>query len=240
MKNTIQGIRLNSLTNETHTQFCTDVDALFSGTGIEASDFASLHALYRSALAEENKALDYMSKSAVTGSIAEEDNRRDSLFRGFYDVVKGCTNHYDAALSRQAVRLLDIILFYGNITKKPLSAETAALNDLLRELSAPEPAAAVAALELTEWVSRLAESNRNLSTLMLERDSETAAKRQHQMKTARVAADRYYRALVSLVEIRMLTESSPQLQTFVAGLNATIARYDNTLNRAGKITKKTS
>ena len=229
MKAVITNISLARMKNEVHAQFNESVNSLIVKTGAAALEIETLYALYKQAFDNELEALDLIRKSELTAQISEQDRLRDSLFRGFSDTVKGFRNHFDPDVRDAANRLWNIVLHYGNIAQKTLDAETAAINDLMRELQHPDLAPAVQRLQVNDWISRLADENAQFHALMMNRYNEPVGKTSYRMKTTRVETDRYYRAIVLHVENSVLTGKTNPADAFIVELNAIITRFKNIL-----------
>jgi hypothetical protein len=228
METLIIHIRVYKLKNETHVQFNEDVDAVFAKYNPQAIGIEPWYFRYKSALNNEIEALDFFRKSRLTGKIAEQDNIRDNIFRGFADSVKGATKHYDPAYREAANLLYGVFGHYGNIARKSLDDETAAINDFVRELNQPSPANAVALLGLSAWQSKLVEENAKFVELMSERYSETAQKTALRMKTTRIETDMYYQAIILQIENQNLIGIAVS-KDFIRELNAVIERFRNIL-----------
>ncbi|MDR1153963.1 MAG: DUF6261 family protein, partial [Bacteroidales bacterium] len=151
--------------------------------------------------------------------------KRDDIYRGFVDTVKGAAKHFDPAHREAAHLLLGIFKHYGNIARKTLDDETAAINDFARELNRAEPAQAVALLGANVWLDKLVEENHAFVELMKERYSETAEKTVFRMKVTRVETDRYYHAIISQIENQILA-GIPVNESFIREINAVIKRFE--------------
>jgi hypothetical protein len=123
---------------------------------------------------------------------------------------------------------MDIERDYGNIARKPLDDETAAINDPARELALPEPVQAIVTLGLSAWLNKLIEENAKFVELMSERYDETAQKTSLRMKTTRNETDKYYQAIISQIENQYLVGINVN-ESFIKELNAVIERFKNIL-----------
>jgi hypothetical protein len=216
--------------HEIHVQFYESINTLVVQTGIiEALKAEALYILFKQALDNELKALDVIIKSELTAVILEKDRERDSIFRGFSDIVKGLRNHFDHEMRKDANKLWNIFLHYGNVTQKSLDAETAAINDIIREFRRAEIAVIIEALQLKMWVEKLEEVNGGFHSLMMERYSEPIGKTSFRMKTARLETDKYYRAMITHFENMALTGQMNSDDDFFVQLNNIIRRFKNIL-----------
>jgi len=230
MKDSITKISLVRLKNETHVQFHESVNTLIGKTTATELKIDALYALYRSAFENELEALDIIRKSELTEQISEQDRIRDSIFRGLSDAVKSYRNHFEASYRNAANKLWTVFLHYGNIAKKTLDDQTAAVNDILREFERPELKEAIDMLQLGEWRDKLAEENTKFHALMMERYNEPVGKTTFRMKDTRIITDKYYRTIVNVLESMLLTGgTNDKFNNFITELNAIIKRYKDIL-----------
>jgi hypothetical protein len=190
--------------------------------------FKLLYDAYDVAYSHEVLALDLILKSEYTVQIHAQDRERDRLFRGFAETVKGATHHYDPTVATAAHLLLDIFNHYGNIAQRTLDDETAALNDLLRELEAPAAAAAMTAAGVGAWHTQLAAANAAFAALMTDRYVEAATRTPYRMVPTRRETDKYYHAIVNQLENQLLA-GVHTADELVAELNAVLERYKRIL-----------
>jgi hypothetical protein len=228
MNEIIVRISLQSLKNETHVQFNEGIDSVFVKHNPQSLGIQPLYVLYRGALNNEVIALDFIIKSELTSKIVDQDHKRDSTYRGFVDSVKSATHHFEPANREAAHLVLNIVNHYGNIARKTLDDETAAINDLARELNKPAPAQAMTLLGANAWLNKLVEENNVFTGLMKERYNETAGKTSFRMKTVRVETDKYYHAIVSQIENQILAGTVIN-ESFIREMNAVIERFKHIL-----------
>jgi hypothetical protein len=229
MKST-KSISLVRMTNEVHVQFHQSAGTILNNVSPAALTADRLAELYRAAINSEAAALLVIKKSEVTGLIAEQDKRRDDIFRGFWDSVKGLRNHFDPEQRALANRLWSVLQQYGNLATKTQDAQTAATNALLRDLQQPALLQAHERLGLSSWCARLGEENQRFELLMQQRYTEEAGQATLSMRAARLETDRYYRALTAHADNLLLTDPThPAATTFVAELNAVVQRFKSIL-----------
>ncbi|MDR1341089.1 MAG: DUF6261 family protein [Prevotellaceae bacterium] len=228
MNEIIVRINLHVFKNETHVQFNEGIDSVFVKHNPQALGIQPLYVLYKDAFKNELDALDYISRSELTAKIVEQDRKRDSIYRGFVDSVKSATNHFEPAHREAANLTLNIFNHYGNIARKTLDDETAAINDLARELALPAPAQAVSLIGANVWLNKLVEENNAFSELMKERYSETAGKTSFRMRAMRAETDKFYHAMVSQIENQSLAGTVIN-ESFIREINAVIERFKHIL-----------
>jgi len=225
--NVISNIGLKKMRNENHAQFHENTNTLIGNLDPAELPFQKLIVPYKQTFDNEAEALLIFTKSEKTALIVEQHRVRNSIFRGFSDTVKGLRNHYETEIRVGANRLWNsIFTHYGNITKKSYDAESAAMNDFLREIKRPEFVVVVNKLKVQDWVTKLEQENNKFHTLMMERYCEVTEKTVFRMKTARVETDKFYRAIVSSVEAEVLIGNRTETLThFITELNAIIHRF---------------
>ena len=226
----ITSITLTRLKNEQHAQFHESVRTLLEKVTSETLGIVALFALYLQAFRNELEALAIIVKSELTAQISEQDRIRDSIFRGFSDTVKGFRNHFDPEMREAANRLWNVFLHYGNIAKKPLDAQTAATNDILREFQRDDLKEAIELLQLQQWCYKMDEENQKFHQLMMQRYNEPIGKTAFRMRTARVETDKFYRAITADLDNQELTGRNDEAfnETLIE-LNAIVKRFKNIL-----------
>jgi len=230
-------VRYEYLRNETHAAYHEAVMTLLgtylpSLTGIEMQ-----YAAYQTAFNDELLALDVIRRSELTAQIVEQDTIRDAIFRGFADSVKGATKHFDSSKRSAAMQLQNMLDSYGNIAARPLDEETAAIDDLLREVDT-RYAMSVQLLGLNDWLTQLANENSVFKTLILDRNSETAQRPAINMKTSRTAVDAAFRAMLNMLEALALVNGDAPYSGFITEFNALSERYKNILAQEQGMRKK--
>ena len=222
-------LRYEHLRNETHVEFHTIVNSLFVKYTPEALGIASLYPPYKSLYDDEVTALDIIRRSELTIEIEGKDHERDYVFRGFADNVKSFRNHFDPDKRRAAEKLEVILEHYGNIAAKTLDDETAAIEDLHRELIKQQNYIHVAALGLGEWLGYLVQVSRNLEQLMLVRYDETSQRPDIHMPSVRKELDKVFRSILDLLEALIRVNGEETNKAFLAELNAVMERYKDIL-----------
>jgi hypothetical protein len=239
MNKIIEILELSKMRNETHTAFHGEVDHVFIKNNPDVLGFKPLYDHYHIALDHEKESLDFIRKSSLTIKIQEQDHKRDIVYRGFVDTVKGATNHYNPE-HREAARILsDIFKHYGNIARKPLNEETAAINDLIVELNKPASSHAISLLGLTDWLRKFQEENDLFATLMRERYIEISQQTSYRMEETRKETDKYYHAIVNHIENLYLSEIQVS-EIFIKEWNAIIDHFKRILAQELAERKKSS
>ena len=188
--------------------------------------------------ANADEALEVIRKSATTEQIAEADNVRDVVFRGFADSVKSAQNHFDSAKRDAAKRIKIVLDKYGNIARKSYDEETASIYNLLQEMNGTY-ANDIATLGLGDWVSQLEADNKAFDALMQTRYGETSSRTELRMVNVRTETDRCYRDTLDRLDALMLINGDEQYAPFVKDLNTRIDRFSNIIaQRKGRSAAK--
>jgi hypothetical protein len=223
-------INLARMSNKVHVQFHESVITLLERITPQALSAETIHALYRAAFDIETAALLIITRSEITAQIAAQDRERDNIFRGFWDTVRGMRNHFNIEKRDCANRLWNVFRHYGDISRLTLDAQTAATNDLIRELDRADLKQAMEDLHLVDWRNQLEIENQRFQQQMMERYTDQAGQTTVRMSTARVETDRFYRALTAHADNLLLTGSNTEAATeFVREFNVIIGRFKGIL-----------
>ena len=192
-----------------------------------------LEALYKKALASEK-----------TQELLALDERRDNAINGIYYFLLGYSYHYDADLQQKAQSLLANMALYGSgIARLNYQAETATLNNLLRDWeNKPDLADAITSFNLTSWVNELKTANEEFNTQYLLRTQEYGDASPETIKSKREETNAAYYALRDRIDaLHLLVETPPSpYATVINQLNALTDQYNNLLiNRTGNHSPET-
>jgi hypothetical protein len=229
MKKIIVRFNFHSLRNEVHVEFNSTMDALFVKYGPEALGIAALYAVFKALLEEEVAALDVILRSKITEVIDRLDRERDSYWRGLVDNVRSNLHHFDPGRREAAHQLTVIFDHYGNIADRSLDAETAAIEDLHRELIKQENFVHVAALGLGDWLGQLVQTSRNLDAQMKMRYEETGKRPDVHMRSLRTQVDTSLHDIFDREESLINVHGEADYRAFIAELNAVMERYKDLL-----------
>jgi hypothetical protein len=237
MKNVILRMNYAHLRNEVHVTFHETANTLVVRFSPDTLGVREKYDIYKPLFDEEVSLLDTIKKSGYTGAIEEQDSRRDIIFRGFVDAVKSATNHFNLEKREAAARVSLVAEHYGNIAAKSFDEETAAIDDLLRELRSGDYTETVAALALNDWLTQLDTENQRFKELILARYEETAKRPILNMKATRTKVDKAFLDIVYQIEALVLVNGITAYEPFIKELNAVIERYKNILARHKSGTK---
>jgi murein L,D-transpeptidase YcbB/YkuD len=228
MKNLIIKFNYTELRNEAHVEYHETADKLVIKYNPESLGIKTLYDIYKPLLDAEVAVLDIIRKSEYTGEIAAQDHLRDKLFRGFADAVKSYLNHFNADKQHAAKKIETVLEHYGNIAAKAFDQETAAIDDLLRELN-DSCNTEVNLLNLSDWLTQLDTENVKFKTLMAQRYTETAQRPSTKMKIARTEVDKIFRSMLNMIDALATVNGTGNYEAFIKELNAVSERYKNLL-----------
>ncbi|MDR3260852.1 MAG: DUF6261 family protein [Tannerella sp.] len=212
------------LRNETHVEYHDVVSTLINDYSPQSLHVEPQYAVYKSRFGVEVAALDVVHKSGFTGEAVEKDHARDITSHGFGAAVDSALYHFDP-LKREAAKKVKIVLkSYGNIAAKALDQETAAIDDLLRELRSADYPVMIDVLGLGEWLNQLEADNQRFKEVMLARYGETAQRPATRMRAARKGVDEAFRALLKQLEAWAANDIAPYEELF-RKLNAVTERF---------------
>jgi hypothetical protein len=231
MNKIIIRFRYENLRNEAHAEFHTTFNALVTRYTAAALGIDPLYMRYKPLYDEEIAALDQIIKSALTPVIKDLERRRDRLLKGFTTAVKSCLHHFDDVKREAARKIMFILKHYGNIARKPYDEETAAIEDLHRELTKPENSALVAALGLGEWLEKLIQASRHFEGMMMNRYEEIARRPNLHMREVRRKVDAATREILHLLESLVRVKGPDTNRDFLTELNAVMKRYKDILSQ---------
>ncbi|MDR1675424.1 MAG: DUF6261 family protein [Tannerella sp.] len=228
-ENILTRVDFSHMRNEQHVTYFEMADALFVKypTGVPA--LVSHYDAFKTNYGVEVSLLDTILNSPYTKKIEQADHERDEIFGGLNAFVQSFERHFDSNLRDAAAVIRRILKQYGNIARKALDQETAAIDDLLRELRDGNTPTAVQQLGLEPWMERLETANNHFKTLMLDRNAETAQRSATRMKDARKAVDRSFIQLIIQLEATVRVNGREPFEALIDELNAHTLRYKNIL-----------
>jgi hypothetical protein len=219
MKYTIVRLNTRKLRDGAHVRYHEDIMNLIDRVDPPREDLALLVTTYKQAFGKEIERLYLIRLSALTADIRRQDLARESLYRGITETVRGAARHYDPGKRAAARVLLHVITHYGNLPGDNYAAQSAALDDFVREMEEPARVEALENLGLKEWVQRVYEANATFQALVRERYEELGTRPTGTMLEAREAVDDAYRAIIRRVEAIVELEPTPAIAQLVAEWN---------------------
>ena len=231
MSNLFERFSYRSLRNEAHVEYHGLVVKLIEKFKPDTLGIGKLYDNYKAKYGEEVSVLDMVQKNEYTQEIVEQDNVRDSIVYGFTTAVKSALNHYDSNM-RAAARKVEMVLkSYGNIPNRSYDRETAAIDDLIRELGDSRKNE-IHALNLQVWLEKMSQANFTFRELMNKRYSDTAQRPTLNMRETRQEVDQIFSQTLNFIEALVMVNGLSQYDTFIKELNAISTRYKNLLAQA--------
>ena len=243
---TINSILLASLQNAEFIQYNDDVISIIPGAVAKALGIEQPYITYNQRHVEMGIIYKRSTGSPLTSELVEVDERRDDGTLGLYYIALGNSYSRDPVKRHHAELLLDSMKVYGaGITRMNFPKETAVLNNLYVDWTTnPDLIAAVANLDLLDWVKEIKASNDAFNTLYLDRTKQTGSTADFDnLKTKRleVAQDWYdlRDALLARYTSKKLDKGdTSDYITLFNSLNALIDKYNTIItDRKAKAAK---
>ena len=169
-----------------------------------------------------NRASDYTQK------IADEDDRRDNLYRQLVNLLKMYRRFgYDTEKKEAAEHLWNIVKKYDVDVNENYSEESGKLQQMLQELSTDAQAGQhLTLLGLESLVTQLNTANEAVRTLMGQRNDERMQIGKAALATAREEADQaYYDLILSLNASAVMDENPTRFDELISQVNELIKYY---------------
>ena len=166
--------------------------------------------------------------SDFTQKIADEDDRRDNLYRQLVNLLKMYRRFgYDTEKKAAADYLWNIVKKYGVDVNENYSEESSKLQQMLQELHADTKAGQhLTLLGLDSLISQLNTANEAVRTLMGQRNDERMQIGKAALATAREEADQaYYDLILSLNASAVMDDSPTRFDELISQVNELIKYY---------------
>ncbi|MDR2413960.1 MAG: DUF6261 family protein [Odoribacteraceae bacterium] len=176
--------------------------------------------------------LDALFKSGITAKLKEQDRFRDGFVHGLMILIRSFLRHSDATKRDAATELMIVFDHYKNLSRKTYNDESAAMDDLIRELKSAKFSVHVTTLGLGALVALLVEANEKFFTLVNERYEEEKQRPTVPMKEARAEVEEALHAVLNRAEaIATLNgvDATPEFAEFVKDYNLIATRYKHLL-----------
>jgi hypothetical protein len=155
---------------------------------------------------KSDKILKSLQKSVYTKRLKAADRKRDGLFQGLYGMAKSSL-HQPSADKREAGEQLHNLLrgYQKNIQHGNYVEQSGAIYNLLQDLKGSYKDA-VLLLGFTDWVTAIDQAEQEFLSLESMREEESVEKPKEAMKTVRAQADRFYHAMINVLEAQLLAD----------------------------------
>ena len=139
--------------------------------------------------------------------------------------IKSCIDHYDSDIQKAAENIIFVVERYGKVASKSYDEESAAIDDLIRELRSTKNSE-IAILDLKGRLDNLEQESATFKTLMNSRDAETATKPTQNMRTARELVDKLFRSFRDFMDAKFTINPYDELlENYIKDFNAVSNRY---------------
>ena len=220
----IYDINIQRMNNGAHFTFVSNILARAEADTTVNGKAAELVSNFKAAVSAEDEALKISQKSLLTDDIAKADIDRDALYAGYKKAVEAFLAMPIADMAQAAKVLAQHIKDYKINTAGQLDKETGLLVNFITDLE-DKYSAQVAKLGLTAFVTNLKEANERVRMLTLQRTNEKMGVTVGALKTARIASDDAYRALVKMVNALALVFGEKDYTAFIDYVNTEITHY---------------
>ena len=166
--------------------------------------------------------------SDYTQKIADEDDRRDNLFRQLVNLLKMYRRFgYDTEKKEAADYLWNIVRKYGVDPEENYSEESGKLQQMLQELTTDAQAELrTAKLGIENLITQLNTANEQVRTLMSYRNDERMQIEKAALATARENADQAYRDLIlALNASAVMDDDAHRFDELISQVNELIKYY---------------
>ncbi|MDR0750585.1 MAG: DUF6261 family protein [Tannerellaceae bacterium] len=198
--------KLSGLRNEEWFRFLTEFRDLIIHFTADAIGLNKLYAEFIILFLKADKLLLVLRKSAYTHELELADQKRDDLFRGFYEVVKGSLKQPGEAKQKAAERLFVLLGGYRTaVLSESYAAESAALYNLLEDLGGTYEAD-VTTLGVTDWVTAISQAEQAFLSVSEARADESFAKPKNDLKLVRSQLDVFYTAMTGVLDAQLLAD----------------------------------
>ena len=187
--------------NAQHVQFATDILVAVSQEVAQAHGFASQHAAFAKAVANEQECFQPNKSYLETSEIVAADSARDRLFYFYKQVVQAYADYHPDVEKQKAGEVL-AYLFHeaGRVAYADYASETALLTDLVERLRQTPNTAALEAIGLESAPDDLEAANEAFNAIYLKRAAEERDRAQAwKMKDLRRVTDDAYNELAKTV-----------------------------------------
>ena len=174
--------------------------------------------------------------SAITADVSAQDARRDRAITGFALMVNALTYHFNPDTAKQAEMLKKLFEKYGSsIARENYQAETAIIDNLNADLTdKPEMAAAIAALQLTDWQKEMQTANAAFDAAYLLRTQQLGAASKDTLFAKRQQTNEAYYKLRNYIDsFFTINEGAAPYGKTTNELNALIDQYNTMM--AGRL-----
>jgi hypothetical protein len=227
-------------TNALHLQFVLEVLGIIRKFEQIKLKVIDLFNIFEVCVEKENSCYKIVRKSDLSQMKAESDKVRDTLIVGIKHLLKAGIRHFDKDIREAAQRLKIVFDTYDKpvlLIKLSYDAETAAINNLLRELNSKH-ASDMQKAGITAWVEELKTKNEEFDALVKSSHGKSSEMLDLHLIDLRKETDRAYQELIAFINALITVDKTTSYDQIVTELNTLIKHYDDTLAKhLGRIQK---
>lgn len=225
----IKKIYFHSLQNEEHVKFNMYVQEYVGELDLTALHIEAQAADHLLKINNESAVLDLVQKNTYTERVAHADVERDQPIQGLFAVVKGMLHHFDPAIRQAAANIYIINEKFSDICYLSYEKQSAACVSYVAALKAAK--ADIDLLGLSLWVVQIENTDAKFDEVVRNRNNEDDARPAYNMKEARTATDKSYKALVDRINAMITIDGDAEFATFVTKLNNRIDDFHAAIAR---------
>ena len=216
-----------------HFQFAGHVIAMCEESAIEKIK-AVLEPL-KTAVAEEDKALNLPRKQEGTTDLEELDRVRDQAYRALQLLIEMHSCSDDATKRKSAQQMSDVLGRYPKLAVANYDKETGMIKNLVTDLNATEMSVAVAQLGASGSITRLSAANSDFELRYRSLLKSAQPSGAFDIKALRAATDKALNAVIRRMDsLDDLEPETPKLPELIKQYNTLVDKYRLTLaHRAG-------
>ena len=173
--------------------------------------------------------------SFSSNTIAEKDDERDVYGQVLEQVAKQWARLPDETLSIHGRRVWQVFRDIDFRTSEALVAENEKITNIEQRFGEATLQQDLQAMSLTPVNQRFATLTQEIIQLMNERNEESAARVQGELKAAREAMDAVYADFVELTNALIVIGSAPELEQLAAVLNADYKKIEEQMAQSKKL-----
>lgn len=224
----IESTNLKMLRNLEAFQVYSDILAFLKQEESVEEPLKSLCDAFTDRLSAYDTALIPERRSHYTAELTRLDAQRDYVFRSFVAQLKLYLSSFEADQVKAAEALLAIVDKYGkNIPQMPYRQETAAIKNLLQDLTLEANDAFLTALFASHWVTALQTANDQFEQTMLNRSDIASEAEMGAAKAAREATQQAFEKLCEMINALAVVKGEAAYKQLTDRINqlVTEAKY---------------
>lgn len=222
---------------EEHFQLNTEVNTLLAIAPEAVREVLGAEAIAQLAALQQREdiAMERISKSEHTQSVAEFDAQRDSLYMAIRLKVQAYSYSTQPDQLQAAADIQVVLDHYGDFRRKPYNEESAIVYNFVQALR--ERSAAMLTLGLEQWVAELEAANNGVVQRMADRSDARAAVQLEDVRAVRAEFNAAYQRMLTLIEAAIVLNGEAPYADFVNKLNERLQYYKTTLAHRRTVSK---